>query len=293
MDNKEITVGSRIGAMFLDHIVMCFIIAIFALPIMSLEFKKAFGENPSNPKESIDWMMFVIIFGMSLYLNKDMIQGKSIAKRALKQEVIDIKNEQVASSLKCLIRNITIFVWPIEVIVVLINPSRRLGDLIARTRVGYITGERDSKPKVDFKNLFISLLLGFFLVYIPFLFFSGKFGTGAFDKPDYVETSYNKRLSSVMEQHIDSVMSDYLLNVNIRVYDTVINDSLKYIAANFLFNQNYMENDLNFKLIKDEIFNSMFEIVPKKEFILFGKFMYDGKTSKQSTWRTYDWRKIE
>jgi uncharacterized RDD family membrane protein YckC len=293
MENKEITVGSRIGAMLLDHIVMCFIVAILALPIMSLEFKEAFGGNTSNAKESIDCMLLVIVFGMSLYLNKDMIHGKSIAKRALKQEVINIKTGQVASSLKCLIRNITIFLWPIEVIVVLINPSRRLGDLIAGTKVSYISCERDSKSKIDFKNLLISLFLGFFIVYIPYLFFSHKIGNGAFDKPNYVETSYNRRLSSIMEQHIDSVMSNYLLNVNIRVYDTIINDSLKYIAANFLFNQNYMENDLNFKLIKDEIFNSMFEIVPKKEFILFGKFMYNGKTSKQSTWRTYDWRKIE
>jgi uncharacterized RDD family membrane protein YckC len=293
MDRKEITAGSRIGAMLLDHIVMCFIIAILALPIMSLEFKSAFGENPTNAKDSFHWMMLITIIGMSLYLNKDIIQGKSIAKRALKQEVIDIKTEQVASSLKCLIRNITIILWPIEVIAVLINPSRRLGDLIAGTRVDYITGERESRPKVDFKNLLISLLLGFLIILIPSLFFFDKLGNGASDKPDYVETSYDKGLSSAMEQHLDSVMSEYLLDVNIRVYDTVTNDSLKYISANFLLKQNFMENDINFKLIKKEIFNSMFEIVPKNEFILFGKFMYDGKTTKQSTWRTYDWRKIK
>ena len=157
MLKKEITAGSRIGSMLLDHIVMCFIIVILALPIVSLEFKDAFGENLSNAKDSFDWMMFIMIFGMSLYLNKDMIQGKSIAKRALKQEVIDIKTGQVATSLKCLIRNITIVLWPIEVIVVLINPSRRLGDLIAGTKVDYITEERDSKPRVDFKNLINSI----------------------------------------------------------------------------------------------------------------------------------------
>ncbi len=157
----------------------------------------------------------------------------------------------------------------------------------------YISEELDSKPKVDIKNLIISLLIGFFIFYIPTQLFSNNFGNVTLDKPDYVETSYNKGLSIAMEQHIDSIMSEYLLDVNIRVYDTISNDSLKYIAANFLLKQNFIAHDLQFKLIKQEIFNSMFEIVPKDDFILFGKFMYDGKTSKQSSWRTYDWRKEE
>ena len=44
-----------------------------------------------------------------------------------------MKTDTVASSLKCLIRNITIILWPIEVIVVLVSPSRRIGDFIAGT----------------------------------------------------------------------------------------------------------------------------------------------------------------
>ncbi len=222
-----------------------------------------------------------------------MIQGKSIAKRSLKQEIVDVKTGEVASSLKCLIRNLTIVLWPIEVIVVLVSPSRRIGDFIAGTKVEFISEERNSKPKVDFRNLIISLVIGFLFVFASYSFFEGKFGNGALDKPDYVETSFNKDLSHILENHLDSTQSDYLLDVNVQVYDTIADDSLKYIAGSFLLAQNYIDDDYNFELVKEDIFNSMFEIVPKDDFILFGKFIYDGRTTKISTWRTYDWRKIE
>ena len=293
MDKREITAGSRIGAMLLDHIVMCFIIALLAMPVMSMEFKDAFKDNPFNTKSTIDWTMIIMVFGLSLYFNKDMIQGKSIAKRALKQEVINIKTGEVASSIKCLIRNITIVLWPIEVIAVLISPSRRIGDFIAGTKVDYISEERNSKPKVNTKNLLISLFIGFGLIYASSFLFSNNFGNGALDNPDYIESSYDKNLSNAIEQHLDSTMNTYLLNVNILVYDSIANDSLKYVAANFLLSENYIDNDSQFNEIKEEIFSSMFEIIPKSDFILMGKFIYDGKTSKKSTWRTYDWRKIK
>ena len=293
MDNKEITAGPRIGAMLIDHIVMCFIIALLAMPVMSMDFKDAFNDNPLNTKNTIDWTMLIMVLGLSLYFNKDMIQGKSIAKRALKQEVVDIKTGEVASSLKCLIRNITIALWPIEVIAVLINPPRRIGDFIAGTKVDYISEERDSKPKININNLLISLFVGFGLLYASSFLFSNNFGNGAFDNPNYIESSYNKNLSNAIEQHLDSTMNTYLLNVNILVYDSIANDSIKYVAAYFLLTENYLDNDFQFNEIKEQIFNSMFEVIPKSDLILMGKFIYDGKTTKKSTWRTYDWRKIK
>ncbi len=145
------TAGKRIGAMLLDHIVMTFVIMIIALPTMMAKFNNAFGDEPLTPKGGIDWSLILMCFGMALYFNKDMIQGKSIAKRALKQEVVDIKTGEVASSLKCFVRNLTIAIWPIEVIVVLISPARRIGDFMAGTRVELMTDDRNSKPKVDLK----------------------------------------------------------------------------------------------------------------------------------------------
>lgn len=291
MIKKEMTAGPRIGAMLLDHIVMTFAIMFLVLPFTIGGFDGITDESTTTPFSS-DLIFYVMIFGMSLYFNKDMIQGKSVAKRALKLEVVDIKTGEVASSLKCLVRNLTIAVWPIEVIAVLIRPSRRLGDLIAGTRVEYITDERDSKPKVDFKNLLISLLIGFMILYLGSFLVKGKIGNGAFDNPDYIVTSYNKTLSTQLETHLDSTQTAYLIDTHVKVYDTIANDSLKYISALFYLNENYIDRS-SFDGIKQEIFSSMYQIVPKSDFILMGKFIYDGQSTKQSTWRTYDWRKID
>lgn len=292
MIKKEMTVGPRIGAMLLDHFVMTFAIMFLVLPFAMGGLGEGITDESTTTPFSSDLIFYVMIFGMSLYFNKDMIQGKSVAKRALKLEVVDIKTGEVASSLKCLVRNLTIAVWPIEVIAVLISPSRRIGDFIAGTRVEYITDERDSKPKVDFKNLLLSIVLGFMILYAGSFFLKGKIGNGAFDNPDYVKTSYNKILSIQLENHLDSTQSDYLMDTHIKVYDTITNDSLKYISALFYLNENYIDRS-SFKNIKQDIFNSMYQIVPKSDFILMGKFIYDGKSTKQSTWRTYDWRKID
>ncbi|MBU2555539.1 MAG: RDD family protein [Bacteroidetes bacterium] len=291
MIKKKVTAGSRIGAMLLDHIVMTFIIMFLVLPFTIGSFDGITDESTTTPFSS-GLVLYAMIFGMSLYLNKDMIQGKSVAKRALKQEVVDIKTGEVASSLKCLVRNLTIAVWPIEVIAVLISPSQRIGDFIAGTRVEYKTDERNSKPKIDFKNLLLSILLGFMIIYLGSFLIKGKIGNGAFDSPDYVETSYNKTLSTQIEIHLDSARSDYLADTHIKVYDTISNDSLKYITALLYLNENYIDRS-SFDGIKQEIFNSMYQIVPKSDFILMGKFIYDGQSTKKSTWRTYDWRKID
>lgn len=292
MIKKEVTAGTRIGAMLLDHFVMTFAIMFLVLPFTIGSFGEGITDDSTTSPFSSDLFFYLMVFGMSLYFNKDMIQGKSVAKRALKLEIVNIKTGEVASSLKCLIRNLTIAVWPIEVIAVLINPSRRIGDLIAGTRVGYISDELNSKPKVDFKNLLLSILIGFLILCAGSLLIKGKIGNGAFDNPDYVETSYNKTLSTQLEIHLDSMRRDYLVDTHVKVYDTITNDSLKYISALFYLNENYIDRS-SFENIKQDIFNSMYQIVPKSDFILMGKFIYDGQSTKQSTSRTYDWRKID
>ena len=293
-EKNELTTGKRIGAMLLDHIVMTFVIMIIALPTMMSKFNNAFGDEPLTPKGGIDWSLILMCFGMALYFNKDMIQGKSIAKRALKQEVVDIKTGEVASALKCFVRNLTIAIWPIEVIVVLISPTRRIGDFIAGTRVELMTDERNSKPRVDFKNVAISLFLGFIILFATSFLLKDKlsFGDGAFDSPTYVSSSYNKDLSLQLENQINQTQDKYLLHTDIKVYDKITNDSLKFVDASFDLKEDYID-DSSFEDIKAEIFKSMYEIIPKDKFILKGKFIYDGEKTKKSTVRTYDWRKIK
>jgi uncharacterized RDD family membrane protein YckC len=290
VNRKEMNAGHRILAMLLDHIVLTFAIMIIASPVFFVTFNNSFTDEPNSISGSTDWTLYYLLFCMSLYFNKDMIQGKSVAKRVLKQEVVSNKTDEVASSIKCLIRNLTIVIWPIEVIVVLISPSRRIGDFIAGTRVEYIIEERNSKPKIDFKNIMLSISIGFIVLLAGSLFFKGKIGNGAFDNPDFVADSYNRTLSTQIENHLDSTSSVYLIDTHIKVYDTIRNDSLKYIAALFYLTENYIDNS-SFENVKQDIFNSMFEVVPKSDFILMGKFIFEDNSTKKTTWRTYDWTK--
>lgn len=291
MNKKEMTAGPRIGAMLIDHFVMSFVIMFLVLPFAMDGFAVGFTDESTTTPFSSGLAFYAMIFGMSLYFNKDMIQGKSIAKRASKLEVVDIKTGKVASSLKCLVRNLTIVIWPIEVIVVLISPSRRIGDFIAGTSVEYISDDRDSKPKIDFKNLFLSIALALGILLAASTFFSDKIEIGAFDDSDFVKNSYNKTLSTQLETHLDSTQNNYLIDNHIKVYDSISNDSLKYISALFYFNKNYIDGS-SFDKIRQEVFSSMYQVIPQKDFVLMGKFIYEEESRKVSTRSTYDWRKL-
>ncbi len=290
MHNNIISAGLQILAMLLDHIILSFAMVILMMPFISLQFKDAFSENNTAVNDPFDSIFYVMVFCLSLYLNKDMIHGKSIAKRILKQEVVNAKTGEVASPLRCLVRNIPILIWPLEVLIVLFSPSRRLGDLIAGTRVVEITKKREPKPKINYRDIIVSIILGFiFLLSTLWLFYEG-IGYDFPKTPEYIESSYNAELSSTLKDHLIDVRSDYLKDVRIYAYNKMQNDSVKYISASFLLKENYIVNNHEFEYVSKEIFKSMYDIIPKDEFILSGKFIYNGKFNKQSTWRTYDWR---
>jgi len=121
--------------------------------------------NSAEPPKLYYGNLYLSIFAFSLYFNKDAINGRCIGKRAFNFQVIDIKTNAPASSLKCLIRNITVILWPIEVIVSMINTSRRLGDLIAGTRLSSYEPTTE-KHSLDWKMIIVSLLLGMIITYL-------------------------------------------------------------------------------------------------------------------------------
>jgi uncharacterized RDD family membrane protein YckC len=74
----------------------------------------------------------LILIGL---LNKDFFNGQSPIKRIGGYQVVDVKTVQPANKIKCLLRNITAPIWPIELVMIWINSQRRLGDYIAGTKV--------------------------------------------------------------------------------------------------------------------------------------------------------------
>lgn len=165
-------VGQRIASMFVDHFAMTGIICIPGIIISVLV------DLFSGPTISTEGKLFgvgsigvIIILLFSLYFNKDILNGQSIGKRLLKLQVIDNVTKTVASPLKCLLRNITIIIWPVEVIVVLFTPARRLGDRIANTSVLLYDPLLPKEP-LNRREIIKALIIGFILLGVTLLIVS-------------------------------------------------------------------------------------------------------------------------
>lgn len=91
--------------------------------------------NPLRTNFSRTEMITIIPFSLMMIalFNKDFFGGQSPVHRKLGYKVLDAKTNETASKIQCMIRNLTGPVWPIEVIFILVNPKRRLGDIIAGT----------------------------------------------------------------------------------------------------------------------------------------------------------------
>jgi uncharacterized RDD family membrane protein YckC len=125
----------RLGSMLLDHFIMCLVSAVIVIPLFLITF---FTQRYFNVQSS--WIIGVVVF--IIYFNKDFFRGKSPAKRILGLQVISKKDNKPASRIRCFLRNLTIVLWPIEVVITLFSRQRRLGDLIAGTKV--IEAEKES-----------------------------------------------------------------------------------------------------------------------------------------------------
>lgn len=148
----------RISSMLLDHIIMTIVIVPAWVLIMILMISEIIEFN--------DKILRVVFLSIILvYLNKDFYKAKSPAKRIMGYQVINCKNGKPATELQCFIRNLTLCIaWPLEVIVGLLNPKRRIGDYIANTKVVLAEKEKLKAIWTEIKNT--KLKLNFLIILI-------------------------------------------------------------------------------------------------------------------------------
>jgi len=154
---NKIKVGRRIKSAFLDYVILIAISMPLAAMLLLLLFWN--NEMPLLPQ------VLIVSFLFSFFLCKDLINGQSLDKKQTNLQVVN-SNESKASSLKLILRNIFTFLWPIELLVMMVSPGRRLGDFIAGTRV--INNENLNNGNISK----ISVLSYFFIVFIVFSFLS-------------------------------------------------------------------------------------------------------------------------
>lgn len=120
----------------------------------------------------IIWMAILFII-----LNKDIACGMSAGKRTFGFKIVDSQTKQKASQLQCMLRNVTMMLWPLEVLMALINPKRRIGDFIAKTEVietetreiDSLVNDLNSIDQLSSKVILISLLITLGLTSISFI----------------------------------------------------------------------------------------------------------------------------
>lgn len=289
MTEQKVNSGTRFGSMILDLFIMTMIAMIFFIPGMISGFANAFtiSHEQTNP-DIFGGMSYFGLIGFAIYFCKDCVNGRSIAKRILKLQIVDNTTGQVASPLKCFVRNIFCILWPIEAIVALINPSRRIGDQVAGTRL-IIFDQALEQPKLNFGQIAIALGLAYgfmIIVMLPFNAMQSKF---AGHRVHYIESSYNEQDSKLTEKlFADSLGQN--LTADIKVYDKIQNENLKYVSVIFLLKENYLENDNDFEQLKTITTKLLLTKFPEKTFVGRLKYVYKTSGSMSSRSMPLDWR---
>ncbi|MEO1050021.1 MAG: RDD family protein [Bacteroidota bacterium] len=164
---NRLNAGSRIGSMVIDHITMTFLVMIFAAPGMVYDMMQSFGNPDVQPKLFLG-NYYLNIFAFSLYFNKDILSGRSIAKRILKFQIVNVRTNKPANSLRCFIRNLTIIFWPVEVIMGLVNNERRIGDFITGTKLT-VYDPNEHKTKVNWLMAIVAILISMAFTYLAMI----------------------------------------------------------------------------------------------------------------------------
>jgi uncharacterized RDD family membrane protein YckC len=262
IDNKQISTGTRLGAMILDHFFMTIIAMVFFFPGMISGFSEAFkvSHEQTNPNFMGGAFGYIGMFGFALYFCKDIINGRSIAKRILKLQVVDNSTGQPASPLKCFVRNLFCVLWPIEVIIALTNPERRLGDRVAGTKLVNFDTSLE-QPKINIGKAIIPIGIA----YGTMLLLMQAMPKMEMPKTSYSETSYNQSESKDLEKLLTDSLGQYL-TPDIKIYDTVKNSNFKYISTILKLKENYIEDDDTYRQLENKTENLIYSKFPKETF---------------------------
>ena len=129
--------NSRLKSMLCDFwFTMAIVFPIFLIVLIPFFVYVAnHGDSSNLFKIYISVAMIPWLMELFVILNKDCINGMSAGKRTFGFKILDYQTKEIASDFQCMLRNITMIIWPLEVLMIIINPNRRLGDYIAKTEV--------------------------------------------------------------------------------------------------------------------------------------------------------------
>jgi hypothetical protein len=225
--------------------------------------------------------MYLGLVGFAIYFCKDIINGRSIAKRILKLQLVNNSTGEIASPIRCLVRNIFCIIWPIEVIVSMITPSRRIGDRVAGTKLVFYDPSIE-QPKVNFGKTLIPLAIAYGSLLLVMLPFQGIMSAIGGAKVKFIESSYNDQSSKELEKLTTDSLGQYL-TPDIRVYDKVENQDLKYISVILHLKENYLEDEEQSSHIDSAVDDLIYSKFPKESFSGNVKCIFETSGQMQSS----------
>ncbi|MCE2732962.1 MAG: RDD family protein [Cyclobacteriaceae bacterium] len=116
---------NRFQSILIDFIIL-FIVTIVLSIIDEIFFISTYSENSKA---------ILFTFQLLALIGKDLLFGQSIGKYFIGLRIISTKTGKVANPLQCVLRNVSFFLWPIELLILSWSPKRRLGDYITATKV--------------------------------------------------------------------------------------------------------------------------------------------------------------
>jgi len=155
----------RMKLMALDHFIMCAICSIVSIFFVGIGYLVV--GNPFESAAADSFFYFAIFSALtvcSIYLNKDAIKGKSPAKRSLGFVIVDYKTGEIAHPIKTLLRNITVVIWPLEVVILFFSTERRIGDYIAGTKL--VADSKTLNTELKIGQIIIAFAIGIIFVFL-------------------------------------------------------------------------------------------------------------------------------
>lgn len=124
------TVAERIAIIFLDYLFLI----VLSTPIVFIA--AGLEEGDISP--------LVMGITMAIFLLKDLLGGQSLAKSTRGMRVVDINTGRRPRAFQLVFRNALLAIWIFDLMLLLINSSRRLGDILVGTQVVKIEEDKPS-----------------------------------------------------------------------------------------------------------------------------------------------------
>ena len=286
MEDQKLNPGIRLVSMFIDHFIMTFVAMVFAVPSIVMSMSAAFGSSTEFPHDQVPMsfgsLMYISLIGIAVYICKDCIQGRSMAKRILKLQLVDASGK-AASPLRCLVRNFFMILWPIEGIVALANPERRIGDMVAGTRLVHYNPEPPSQT--NFPQAVLAFVIAYALLYISTMPVTNLLNQ--VQTPTYDEASFNQEKSQALQNHLNDNLGEYF-TADIRIYDQLMNQedsdnntvideqsaTVPYLSIVLYLHENYLEDDDDASQLSDDLRNSVRQLYPSGSCVGQVKMIY-------------------